>query len=666
MLRHFLKTRTVPHCRSGIAIQGGIMAGFSKPIGFIAPTVEIMQRAEQVASELGLGDEVTFCLGFNREGMEAARLLEQQGAEVIISRRSTATMIEEALDIPNVSVPVTLEDVAQTLYAAKRITGMERPQVAVFVPPNVQKDIESFGQFLGFNLRIYPVLPDDEYLRLMVDRAIAERRDVIAAGTVATVFANDRNFPSVLMDSGPVALRTALLEAKQVSYARRLEKIRAEYFRIIVDSSYSGILVIDTQGYIEVTNPAAQTILGSPSIEKGTHLREVLPELDISSCFSKGEPLRNVFLQAAHGPLVLDITPTMVGSTARGAVISFQPAETITELGANTRKNLQSQGFSANYTFSSILGISHQIGEARALAQEFAKSDGAVLIAGETGTGKELFAQAIHAASARQQGPFVAINCAAIPSSLLESELFGHEEGAFTGATRKGKPGMFEMAHLGTIFLDEISEMNKQSQLRLLRVLQERSVMRLGGDRLIPVDFRIISATNKNLWKLVEQGKFRKDLYYRLNMLPLFIPPLRQRQGDVFFLARHFLRQNRKRRGLYEDIPPEHAASLESYSWPGNVRELQNVMERYALHHGHDKPSGTVMRSLINPQIEWASLDGAPLAPAALLNSEDALSERERIVLTLQENKGHKGKTAQALGMNRSTLYHKMARHGIH
>lgn len=638
---------------------------FSRPIGFIAPTVEIMQRAETVAIELGIADEITFCLGFNREGMEAARHLEEQGTEVVISRRSTAAMIEENLDIPNVSIPVTLEDVAQTLQAAKRITGLEQPQIAFFVPPNIQKDIESFAKVLGFDFHIYPVLPDDEYLRLMVDRAIAEKLDVIAAGTVATVFANDRNFPSVLMDSGPVALRTALQEAKQVSYARRLEKIRAEYFRIIVESSYSGIFVIDRQGSIEIANPAAHTILGRTHIEKGLQLQAILPELDVSDCLSRSEPLRGQFLQTESGSLVLDITPTMVGNAARGAVISFQPAETVTELGANTRKNLHSQGFNATYSFASILGVSPEISDTKARAQEFSSSDGAVLLAGETGTGKELFAQAIHAAGPRRQGPFVAINCAAIPSSLLESELFGYEEGAFTGAMRKGKPGMFEMAHLGSIFLDEISEMNKQSQLRLLRVLQERSVMRLGGGRLIPVDFRIISATNKNLWDLVEKGKFRKDLFYRLSMLPLFIPPLRLRKGDVPYLARHFFRQSLKGRSVDTDIPAEDLRRLEAHSWPGNVRELLNVMERYALFRHRNKTVEVEIRAFINPQMEWASLDGVPSVAMNGICTDETISERESIILALQKHKGHKSKAAETLGINRSTLYHKMARHGI-
>lgn len=205
---------------------------------------------------------------------------------------------------------------------------------------------------------------------------------------------------------------------------------------------------------------------------------------------------------------------------------------------------------------------------------------------GETGTGKELFAHAVHHASPWAQGPFVAVNCAALPSSLLESELFGYEEGAFTGAARKGKPGMFELAHRGSIFLDEVSELDNSSQLRLLRVLQERCAMRLGGNRLIPIDVRVIAASNKNLWDLVERRAFRDDLFFRLNVLPLFLPPLRAREGDVAVLARHFLEEICRRRGVGFRLAQSALKRLNRHPWPGNVRELGNVMERISLAAG--------------------------------------------------------------------------------
>jgi transcriptional regulator with PAS, ATPase and Fis domain len=213
--------------------------------------------------------------------------------------------------------------------------------------------------------------------------------------------------------------------------------------------------------------------------------------------------------------------------------------------------------------------------EIKELARKKAKSDASVLIVGETGTGKELFAHAIHHASRRKDWQFVTVNCAALPESLLESELFGYEEGAFTGARKGGKPGLFELAHKGTIFLDEIGEMDMSLQARLLRVLESREVMRIGGDRMINVDIRIIAATNKDLWMLVEDGRFRKDLYYRLNVLPIEVPPLRERPGDILLLLERLQQVS----GAKFEIPPEVAEVLVRYPWHGNVRELKNLVD---------------------------------------------------------------------------------------
>lgn len=200
---------------------------------------------------------------------------------------------------------------------------------------------------------------------------------------------------------------------------------------------------------------------------------------------------------------------------------------------------------------------------------------------GETGTGKELFAQAIHNASRRQGQPFVAINCAAVPENLLESELFGYEEGAFTGARKKGKPGLFELAHGGTIFLDEIGDIAQAIQIKLLRVLQQKEIMRVGGQHTIPIDVRVIAATNRNLLAAVQEGTFRADLYYRLNVLPLYLPPLRERKEDIPVLLRDMLfKANRTLARYAPVIAREILTHLPAYSWPGNVRELQNIAER--------------------------------------------------------------------------------------
>lgn len=235
------------------------------------------------------------------------------------------------------------------------------------------------------------------------------------------------------------------------------------------------------------------------------------------------------------------------------------------------------KNFTAHYHFSDILTEDIQMQVVRSQAGIYAQTDSTVLIQGESGTGKELFAQSIHNGSSRKDGPFVAVNCAAIPVALLESELFGYEKGAFTGANKEGKAGFFEMAQMGTLFLDEIGEITPEIQTRLLRVLQEKEIMRVGGNRIIPVNVRIICATNRNLREEVKKGNFREDLYYRLNVLELSIPPLRERPGDIRLLAEHFSRKYRCSGKDIRGLVP----LLEKHQWPGNVRELQNIVERY-------------------------------------------------------------------------------------
>lgn len=634
-------------------------------IGLILPTVEVARRAREVAKELGLQEKVACRVGNHQEGLEMARRLEKEGAIVLASRRSTADLIRENLRTPNISIRLTMQDIAKALADARRVTGRTRPCIGLFAMASDQPDIESFAQLLNFDMRIYTVTPDEEYLALMVGRAIADKIDVIAAGTVVTAMADRQNFPSILLDCGTVALRNVLLEADKVAYARQIEKLSAEYFRIVVEKSHNGILVLDSRHCIQVANPAALDMLGMDAVPPATRLEEILPELKLKEHSTNLEPVRGMFITTSKGALVVDISSTKVSESVDGLVIIFQRAETLSEIGTTTKRNLYSQRFASQYDFSNIIGESPVILASKQKARDYAESNGPVLIAGETGTGKELFAHAIHSASRCRVGPFVPVNCAALPSSLLESELFGYEEGAFTGATRKGKPGLFEMAHQGTIFLDEISELSRSSQIRLLRVVQERHVMRLGGTKIIPLDIRIISATNKNLWELVKKEKFREDLYYRLCVLPLFLPPLRDREGDVALLATHYLKQvaaTPAQQGRVR-LRKETLRLLERYSWPGNVRELHNVLDRLVASSRKDANQKEQVQRFLTHEQGWTDI----MTPARLHPGipPDKQSEREAIVRTLEECGGHRGNASRRLGINRSTLFRKMSAYGI-
>ncbi|WP_128596935.1 sigma-54 interaction domain-containing protein, partial [Paraburkholderia kirstenboschensis] len=309
--------------------------------------------------------------------------------------------------------------------------------------------------------------------------------------------------------------------------------------------------------------------------------------------------------------------------------------------------------------------------------------DATVLLTGESGTGKELVAQGIHNASARRGNPFVAFNCAALPEGLIESELFGHEEGAFTGARRGGKPGLFEMAHTGTIFLDEIGEMPPALQSRLLRVLQEREVMKLGSGRATPIDVRVIAATHRDLHGLVDEGAFRADLYFRLNLLQIELPPLRERRADVAPLARHLLSRSALQYGLSEAAIGRAlkflAPLFERYAWPGNVRELDNLLARAAIYLGdaasdqRDDRDGIVQPDLLALFPEFSRMGHADVSARLTKTAADATTagagrvapSRDDVLKALERCGGNRAAASRALGIGRTTLWRLLKAEGV-
>jgi propionate catabolism operon transcriptional regulator len=327
------------------------------------------------------------------------------------------------------------------------------------------------------------------------------------------------------------------------------------------------------------------------------------------------------------------------------------------------------RGHIAKYTFNDILGKSAKIKAAIEKARRFGSVNATVLIYGETGVGKEIFAQAIHNVSPRKDGPFITVNCAAMPDNLLESELFGYAEGAFTGAKKGGKQGLFAMANKGTIFLDEISEMSDKLQTRLLRVLQEYEIMPLGDDRIITVDVRVVAATNSNLETLVENKHFRSDLYYRINVLTLVVPTLRERREDIPVLIEHFLGVYNKRFGKnIKGIEPKGIALFDTYAWPGNIREIQNIMKRLVILTDNDYISAdlvaeSLMYSSMKPDIISTA---QPHKTAAENNNGNPLEYQKAIIINaLKATKGNKKKAAQLLGIIRTTLWRRQKKYNI-
>ncbi len=357
--------------------------------------------------------------------------------------------------------------------------------------------------------------------------------------------------------------------------AGKTNKLESQ-FDILLRILDEGIIGVNSDGIIFAINCCAEKNICMQKTELvGRKAEEALREIPFDTVFSTMQPIKNKLIKIKDTYIDLSIEPVISMNKLIGAFAILKKFKDTEYQQQKLRLQLLNRGYRAKYTFDDIIGNSPAIMKTRKIAGRMADTNFPVLITGESGTGKELFVQAIHNSSSRAESPFVAVNCAAIPDNLLESELFGYEEGAFTGAKKGGKPGLFEFAHMGTLFLDEIEAMSLNLQSKLLRILQEKEVIRVGGDRVINVDVRIIATTNEDMKWLIAEGRFRKDLYYRLNVLPLNIPPLRDRGEDILLILERIKDDLGSNFELSEDIK----RIFLNYSWEGNIRELRNYVE---------------------------------------------------------------------------------------
>lgn len=397
---------------------------------------------------------------------------------------------------------------------------------------------------------------------------------------------------------------------------------------VILRSVDAGVLSVDAEGRVSSCNVQAASLLGLDlEVIKGAAASKVLPRVPFQGVLQSKQPLVDRLVSIGRREIGYSIDPILHSGQLYGAVAVFSEKAAEPASGAGRGCKLDAsqlgRGYRARYTFDDLVAESEAMRKCRDIARRTADSGSSVLIYGESGTGKEVFAQAMHNASRRRSHPFVAINCGALPESLLESELFGYEEGAFTGARKGGKPGLFELAHHGTLFLDEMASMPISLQMRILRVLEEREVMRLGSDRIIGVDIRVIAATNRDLRRLVAEGSFREDLYYRLSVLPLSIPPLREHREDVLPLLRRFQR-------LFDfdfELEAEAERFLLSYDWPGNARELRNYVE-YLANLGLARVSLADLPARAEPQPRSRSASTS-IGAAGLAACQDAPDDAE-------------------------------------
>jgi len=510
-------------------------------------------------------------------GLPELHKAQEWGAEVIVSRGGTATYIAERTDIPVVEIQVTALDILQ----AFRKSGNES-QVGIAVCQNITYECESLNEFLG--IRLHQIDLQDDYNYEGIERALKQGIKAVVGDALAIKFAGSIGIAGYLIESGKASLYKAIKEAEAVVKVRRKEQAQAELLRTVIDSSTDGIVAIDDTTRITLFNKVAEELF---HVSRNQAIRcpvnEIIPNTRLPYVLYTGQSEIAEIQTIDTRKIATQRFPIRTGEQITGAVATFQEISQLQRYEQSVRQKLHDKGLIAKCHLEQIVGDSPAMEKVKKLAGVYASTGSTVLITGESGTGKELFAQSIHNFSSRCNAPFVAVNCAALPETLLESELFGYEEGAFSGAKKGGKIGLVELAHGGTLFLDEIGEMPLSLQSRILRTIQEKEVMRLGGQKIIPVDLRIIGATNQDLERLVANKIFREDLYYRLNVLPLHLPPLRERSGDIGLLAEYFIRKLKTRKSTINRISDEAVQVLKSYPWSGNVREFANVMERLVL-----------------------------------------------------------------------------------
>lgn len=509
-----------------------------------------------------------------------------------------------------------------------------------------------------------PVNPEE--LPATLEKALAAGCDALIGGYSANILAQQYGLASVIIRTGEDTVLQAVDEAIHTTYQIRQERIISQMYKTVIYSSKDGLLYVDFSGIIKVRNRVARRMNGDISLMNHP-LKQALPYLYkmFRSVISGGqeETGRILTIPGTKVTVSVSCTPVIANHEISGVIFNLCDITMIQDLESQIRRKMSERGFSAKYTFSDIIHQSRVIDQTIETAKRYAASASNVIIVGETGTGKELFAQSIHNSSSLKNGPFVAINCAALPENLLESELFGYVEGAFTGTSKGGKMGLFELAHGGTLFLDEIGEIPLSIQSKLLRVLQEHQVRRIGDNKVIDVKVRIITATNKSIFRLSEQGLFRRDLMYRLDVLRLFLPPLRKRENDVELLFLHLLKtQSCESRLPVPALEEGTLCLLHEYQFNGNIRELKNIVERAAVLKTGDMITRQNLReALYPPDLDDFAL---PVLQPPYINST-LQSESERLKQALAQCNGNRTEAAKMLGMDRSTLWRKMQKYQL-
>lgn len=631
----------------------------------IATNPQMRRLAEEYCQQHKLQDNLIIEEGAMDGAVQIAQQYVNRDIDVVICRGGSGkSIVRDHVPLPIVDMPIRDEEVMQSIKEAISNSGKNKPKIAFLGYSTTYAQISAFIEALEIEIDHFDVVWEKEYGPLI--NQIKQDYDVILGGNSAQKYAEHYNIPSVIMASSTASIDMAYALARGTQLAILKEKEWSANLNAIVNTVQDGLISVNKNMDILLCNEKARGIiaLDNEFIHQCIgNLKDLVPTINfklLKTTIENSIPSNQII--DIHGIKYAMEVMSLSSETEPGRLLLlFREVKQLQQIESKARREIYIKGHTTEYSFMDILGSSSVIQKAINNAINFSHTDSHIYIYGETGTGKELFAQSIHNESKRRSGPFVAINCGAIPDSILKSELFGYEEGSFTGAKKGGKMGLFEMAHGGTLFLDEISELNPDGQVSLLRVLQENQIRRIGGEEIIPVDVRIITASNKSLTELLRQGKLREDLYYRLCVLTLNIPALNKRQEDIPILANNFINhfnQKFERRVVLDQSAYD---GLKNYPWPGNIRQLKNFCERIVAISKERVITGAKIKSEITEAFSY--LKPINYEEQSYRNTEKPIFVKDKTLYPSEINEllinfnGNKSKVAEFLGISRTTLW---------
>lgn len=622
-----------------------------KKIGIIANSEEVKEVFERIHKDDVRSGRIIIDILDSERIYEQGIELERKGAKAIIARSGGYHITLGKVNVPVINFKIYSNDVLRAIMAAKEYNK----KLVLVLSGYDSFDYNEWSSLIQTEIIVEEYFVVEEIEGVVLKYKHIHDEVVIIGGGIPCSYAKKYNMDYVNISLSEETATDVVARAWQTVDNLYEQRYKNSILNNILDHVHDAVIAVNKEEQIILFNERAEELFKQQKNNVLNYdFKKIFPEVSFISDILKNK--KNIVDEIVHIKNIVataNIALIEVDNHIEGALCAFQDITKLQGLEKKIRYEMNKKGLTAKYKFKDIITNNSLMKKTLATAVKIGMSDSTAMIYGESGTGKEMIAQSIHNISVRNNAPFVAVNCAALTESLLESELFGYEEGAFTGARKGGKPGLFELAHGGTIFLDEINSIPNNLQTMLLRVLEEKEVMRIGSDYVIPLDVRVLAAANENLSDKVRDGSFRNDLFYRLSILKLTIPPLRKRKEDIIPLFKHFINTNAKID--ITEIDEKLEESLLSYSWPGNVRELRNAAERYVLlgELGIEEEALIMKNRLEDYSQEEISSDFK-------LDLKEINRHVELKVIEMLENQGmSKNEIAKVLGISRSSLWNK-------